>query len=363
MRFSTNILVIGAGPAGATAARVLSENGLDVILLEKNLSFIKPCGGGLSMSAFDEFGISRNLVQKEVLSIRLVSPTGERVEIDLRSSPLAVVNRGEFDRELRRRAEASGARIVEGEFVDISGRAQYAVEMSDGKERHEISAEHIIACDGINSRMRTAIGIKPARALFTISEKIAGPSPDHCEFWFGASHAPRSYSWIFPAAAGISVGTGSYDQKTIKPFFDCFKERTGIRTEGERRVYRIPVWSGDLYNKNKILFAGDSAGQVLPLTYEGIYYAMKAGDLAARAIIENRVGNYRKMWRSGFQKRFMLMNALRDYFLKDDASAGRLVALHRRPEIQAASLKLWIMKDNSKTSLASYIRLLGKLLR
>ena len=118
-----------------------------------------------------------------------------------------------------------------------------------------------------------------------------------------------------------------------------------------------------MYNKNKILFAGDSAGQVLPLTYEGIYYAMKAGDFAARAIIENRVDNYKKMWRSGFQKRFMLMSALRDHFLKDDASAGRLVAMHRRPEIQEASLKLWIMKDNSRTSLASYVRLFGKLLR
>jgi len=363
MRLSTNVLVVGAGPAGSTAARVLSENGLDVILLEKNLAFIKPCGGGLSISAFDEFGIPRDLIQKEVNGVRLVSPAGERVEIDLRSSPLAVVNRREFDRELRRQAGASGARIVEGEFLDVSGSAQYAVEMTDGRERHEITAEHIVAADGVNSRMRTAIGIRPSRALFTISERIAGPSPDYCEFWFGATHASRSYSWIFPAADGISIGTGSHDRNTIKTFFDRFKKRTGIRMEGEKKVYRIPVWSGDLYNKNKILFAGDSAGQVLPLTYEGIYYAMRAGDFAARAIIENRVDNYKKMWRSGFQKRFMLMNALRDHFLKDDASAERLVALHRRPEIQEASLKLWIMKDNSKTGLASYIRLLGKLLR
>jgi len=196
-----------------------------------------------------------------------------------------------------------------------------------------------------------------------MSEKIQGMSADCCEFWFGASHAPLSYSWVFPWNRGISVGTGSYEQGRLKSLFERFRERKGIQTEGEKSVYRIPVWTGDLYNKSKILFAGDSAGQVLPLTYEGIYYAMKSGEFAARAIIENKVDNYKKMWRSRFQKRFMLMGALRDYFLKDDNSAERLVALHGRPEIREASLRLWAMKDGGKSNLMSYIRFFGKLTR
>ncbi len=363
MRLSTNVLVIGAGPAGATAAKVLSINGRDVVLLERNLAFVKPCGGGLSINAFDEFGIPGNIIQKEVKVIRLISPAGQKVDISLKGSNLAIIGRSEFDRELRRQAQGCGAKLIEAEFVNVSRNKRYKVEAISGMDRHEITAEHIIAADGVNSRMRTALGIKPVRAFFTMSEKIPGMSADCCEFWFGASHAPLSYSWVFPWTQGISVGTGGYEQGRIKSLFERFRERKGIQTEGEKSVYRIPVWTGDLYNKSKILFAGDSAGQVLPLTYEGIYYAMKSGEFAARAIIEDKVDNYKKMWRSRFQKRFMLMNALRDYFLKDDNSAERLVALHGRPEIREASLRLWIMKDGGKSNLMSYIRFLGKLTR
>lgn len=363
MRLSTNVLVIGAGPAGATAAKVLSINGRDVVLLERNLAFVKPCGGGLSINAFEEFGIPGNIIQKEVKVIRLISPAGQKVDISLKGSNLAIIGRSEFDRELRRQAQGCGAKLIEAEFVHVSRNKRYKVEAISGMDRHEITAEHIIAADGVNSRMRTALGIKPVRAFFTMSEKIPGMSADCCEFWFGASHAPLSYSWVFPWTQGISVGTGGYEQGRIKSLFERFRERKGIQTEGEKSVYRIPVWTGDLYNKSKILFAGDSAGQVLPLTYEGIYYAMKSGEFAARAIIEDKVDNYKKMWRSRFQKRFMLMNALRDYFLKDDNSAERLVALHGRPEIREASLRLWIMKDGGKSNLMSYIRFLGKLTR
>ena len=128
MRLSTNVLVIGAGPAGATAAKVLSKNGRDVVLLEKNLAFVKPCGGGISINAFDEFGIPENIIQKKVRVIRLVSPAGEKVDIDLKGSSLAIVGRGEFDRELRRQAEVCGANIIEGEFASISRNKQYTVE-------------------------------------------------------------------------------------------------------------------------------------------------------------------------------------------------------------------------------------------
>jgi len=71
MRLSAKVLVVGGGPAGATAARFLANNGVDVILLERNLSFVKPCGGGVSISALYELGIPKTMIKKEVKSIRL----------------------------------------------------------------------------------------------------------------------------------------------------------------------------------------------------------------------------------------------------------------------------------------------------
>jgi geranylgeranyl reductase len=183
-----------------------------------------------------------------------------------------------------------------------------------------------------------------------------------CEFWFGASHAPGSYSWVFPAAEGISAGTGSSDPGKVLALYQVFRKKRGITLEGLKRVYKIPRWEGNLYNKNNIIFAGDSAGQVMPLNYEGIYYAMKAGALAARAIKEGKVITYKRMWKHSFQKKFSLMDKLVSYFLKDDASLEKLVALHRRPEVQEASMRLWLRKDSGKEGLQSYIKLFRKFL-
>ncbi len=361
MRLSAKVLVVGGGPAGATSAKFLAESGVDVILLERNLSFVKPCGGGVPLSAFEEFGIPKAVIKKEVKIIRMVSPMGERLDIELKDGILAIVERGEFDRALRNEAVENGTKVIEGEFIRILGYKPYRVEANIGEAKAEIVSEYIIAADGVNSKVRTALGIK-SPSFFTVSERIEGVKTDFCEFWFGSSHAPNFYSWVFPTADGVSAGTSSFKPVKVGILFERFMERRGITSEGQKRIYRIPIWKGNLYNKGKIIFAGDSAGQVLPLAYEGIYYAMKAGEFAAGAIIEEKVDNYKKMWKARFQKRFTLMDKLRNYFLKDDDSAERLVALHKRPEVQETSMKLWLRKDSSREGLKDYIRLFGKFL-
>jgi geranylgeranyl reductase len=363
MNLSAKVLVVGGGPAGAIAARSLAEWGIEVILLERNFSFAKPCGGGVPLSAFDELGIPKEMIKREVKRIRIVSPVGEKLDIELKGGILAIVERWEFDRALRSEAEEKGAQVIEGEFTGITiDRSEYRVEVNSKGVKKGIVAEYIIAADGVNSRVRAALGIKPSKSFFTLSEKIKGVNADFCEFWFGSSYAPGFYSWVFPAAEGISAGTGSSEPGKVLDLFKVFREKRGIIQEGFKRIYKIPMWKGDLYNKNNIIFAGDSAGQVMPLSYEGIYYAMKAGEFAARAIIQGKTADYKKMWKSRFQKRFTLMDKLRSYFLKNDVSVGKLVALHRRPEVQEASMRLWLKKDSSGEGLQSYVKLFSKFL-
>jgi flavin-dependent dehydrogenase len=315
------------------------------------------------LSAFEEFAIPKTPIKKEVHTLRVISPKGERVDIGLNDQALSIVDRRVFDETLRQKAEAEGARLLEGEFLRVLSGKTRTVEAVIGAEKVVIASEYIIAADGVNSRVRTSLGIKPPSSLLTISEIIPGPSMDRCEFWFGASHAPQAYSWIFPAADGLSIGTATFEPKKIKDLFQKFKTRTGLDSAGEKKVYRIPVWDGKLYNSQKILFVGDAAGQVLPLSYEGIYYAMKAGDLAAQALLKGKVGHYKKSWKGQFQKRFLMMKKLEHFFLKNDAWAEKLVALHKRPEVQEASLLLWLRKDRSKQSLLHYVKLFGKFLR
>lgn len=363
MKRNVKVLIVGGGPAGAIAAGVLAENGLECLLLEKNRAYAKPCGGGLTLRAFDEFAIPRTSIVKEVSTLRILSPRGERVDIGLKENGLSLVDRRLFDESLRQRAEGKGAQVVEGEFLRIVDNKKITAETLVNREKVAIYSEYLIAADGINSRVRASLGFRPSPALVTLSETIEGPDIESCEFWFGASHAPRAYSWVFPAAGGISVGTGSFEPEKIQEYFKSFKTRRGIVASGQKRVYRIPVWKGDLYNQNRILFAGDSAGQVLPLSYEGIYYAMKAGELAARSIVDDTVGHYKKRWKGQFQKRFLLMEKLEHFFLRSDANCEKLVALHKRPEVQEASLQLWLRKNRSQQSLLHYFKLFGKLLR
>ena len=362
MKLSAKVLIVGGGPAGSTAARLLAAQGTEVILLERNPAFVKPCGGGIAMNAFDELGLTQTIIKREVKTIRLISPQGNKLDISLRGSGLAIVERGEFDRTLRRESKVRGVQVLEGEFVRLTHGHFYRVEARAGETTHEIVSEYVIAADGVNSRVRTTLGIKTVRSFFTASAYVPGLQSEVCEFWFGASHAPYSYSWVFPAAEGSSIGTGTFEQGRINTLFERFEDRAGIRVNGGKRIYRIPVWSGDLYNIDNVLFTGDSAGQVMPLTYEGIYYAMKAGEFAAASILEGNVRNYKKRWRHRFEKRFMLMNKLRNYFLKDDTSAERLFALHRRNDICEASLRLWLGKDSSRKGLMDYMRFFRKFL-
>lgn len=363
MKLKTDVVVVGGGPAGSTSAKLLAQYGIEVILLERDPSFKKPCGGGIPFGAFKELNISESAVQKEIKHIRIVSPTGRSLDIQLGNKGIFIVERGKFDEVLRKEAERYGAHLIEGSFIsfDIEKKG-YRIRAKLKKEDTVIYSKYIIAADGVNSRVRAASGIKPNKSFFTVSEKINGIDTEFCEFWFGSSHAKGSYSWVFPAKDGVSAGTGSLEPKTVIKLFKVFKDKRGITVDGQIRIYKIPLWKGDLYNIDNIIFAGDSAGQVMPLTYEGIYYAMKSGEFAARAIIEGKTAIYKKMWQSVFQKRFYFMDKLRKFFYRNDNTTERLIAFHRLPEVQEASKRLWLMKDSGKESLQGYIKLFKRLI-
>ncbi len=364
MKVKTKVLVVGGGPSGTVTASVLAKNGIEVLLTEKKFSFMKPCGGGISPVAFEEFDIPNELIKKQIKKIIMVSPGNNTVEVDLGPKNLFIVERVKFNEFLRERAKAFGAEVFEGSFVSSEKRKNfYLSKIAKGNEEIEIQSEYIIAADGVNSKVRLSQGIKLQSVIYTFSEVIEGISTEKCEFWFSAEHAPNFYSWVFPAAEGIHIGTGSTEIKKIRPLLETFKQRRGlIGYNGIKRIYRIPVWEGDLYNKRNIIFTGDSAGQVMPLSYEGIYYAMKSGKLAAEAVIEGRAGMYKKTWESTLGKKFMLMKKLSSYFLKNDINAEKLVSIHRRSDVQEVAKTLWLLKDSKSKSISKYIRLLGKIL-
>lgn len=355
-QYYVQVLVIGGGPAGSLAARTLAQHGIDTILIERNLAFRKPCGGGIPSPAFDELSLPEETISKRVHRMRIVSPKGYILDIPLKGGFITIVDRQEFDSALRHEAERAGVKIMEGEFTGFkdTGR-KITSEVIIAGERVSIRSDYVIASDGVNSRSRISAGLGPIPSFITVSEKIDG-NTDFCEFWLGSDHAPRLYSWVFPSANGLSVGTGVIGEGNAKAIMKRFLQKRQLDNNNQIRGYKIPLWKGDTFNKGNILFAGDSAGQVMPLSFEGIYYAMKSGQLAAEAIINKRPGDYSRLWKDKFYKRFLLMRLLWEYFLKSDERAEKLVELLKRPELQEASMRLWLRKDLSQKSLTSYIK-------
>lgn len=367
----TRVLVVGGGPAGSVAARFLAREGVDTLLIERDFSFVKPCGGGIPSSAFDELDLPLSSRIRDVDTIKIVSPGGDSIPIKLKGATISIVGRGHFDSLLRREAEKAGARVLEASFRSVADNGKKAVVsvITAGGEEALVESDYLIAADGVNSRVRAELKMGLPHSLMTITEKMAGAETDCCEFWFGASHAPQLYSWVFPWGEGVSAGTGSFMPGDLKGLLERFLERRKLKKalsyapdQGQSvRGYRIPLWKGDIYTCGRILFAGDAAGQVLPLTFEGIYYAMRSAEMAATAIIEGDIRSYKKRWERSFGKRFALMRRLWEYFLRDDERAEKLVQFHKRPEVQDSSMRLWLRKDPGKGSLLSYIKLFRRL--
>jgi len=358
-------LVVGGGPAGSTAARLLAAHGMDTLLVERDFSFVKPCGGGIPSTVFPEVGIPEKPVRKHVHALRVVSPKGDTLNVKLDGGSIAIVERGDFDHVLRTEAERSGARLLEAEFSrfnDVGRTVTAQLALNQPPHLMTVQADYVIAADGVNSRVKTALNIRPSPSVLTVSEKIKDEESDACEFWFGSSHAPRCYSWVFPQKEGVSAGTGAFGHAEIKSLWQRFLVRRGLKSGGLLRGYRIPLWQGDLYHSGRILFVGDAAGQVMPFTCEGIYYAMKSGEFAAMAVLAGKAEDYKRLWEKRFQKRFSLMKKLWAYFLKGDRRAEKIVQVHKRPEVREMSLALWLRKDLSKESLLPYINIFRRFL-
>ncbi len=360
------VLVVGGGPAGAAAAVTLARNRTDVLLLERDFSFAKPCGGAIPAPGYRELGLSEDLVQRRVDEFRLVAPSGRHVDIPLQE-PVFIVERGRFDRYLRDEAAKAGAAVTEGEFVSLerSGTRCRAL-IRERDSEYVCEADYLIAADGVNSRVRAMAGKNAAGAdtLFAAREIVSGYDQERCEFRFSQSVSPGMYAWIFPAGAGAAIGTGGRDPRAVRAQLDRFKEQAGLAGRPDSlSMYRIPVWNGDLYQRDTVLFCGDAAGQVMPLSYEGIYYAMKSASCAAEAVIEGKPGSYRGRWKKEFGRIFVLASLLSGHFLKNDVNAERLVALHNRQDVQEIAQDLWLMKRHRGRHMSYYLKLIGAAVR
>ena len=368
----TSVLVVGGGPAGATAARFLADAGIDTIVAERDFSYIKPCGGGIPSGAIREFDLPEEIIRKKIDKIAIISPGNRRIEISLKGGHICITERGALDATLRSIASGKGAAVIEGEFCGYEryNGSYLSLVRKKNAEMLKIRSDYIIASDGITFSVGRKCGMQRPAFLYTISSHIQPFNSDTCEFWFGTAHASNFYSWVFPSDGTASVGTGSRNQMQLYPLLNKFLQRRFNFMIGDNqdkcsldrpRVFPIPAWRGKPEALGNILFLGDAAASVMPVTYEGIYYAMKSGQLAALAVSQGKANLYPKLWEDRFGRRFSVMNNFRDRFFRSDESIERWVSIHKSPAVQDIAMRLWLQKEPGSHRLVEYLKAFGSL--
>lgn len=344
----TDVLVIGAGPAGSTAARFAAEGGANVILMDKKSEIGSPkrCAEGVSKKGLAKVGVELNprWITKEIDGVRLTSPNGTDVwlteeEIELPEAGY-ILERKVFDKYMAMDAARAGATIK------IKTLATGLEKVDDGWVVHtesmgkmeDIKAKIIIAADGPEGHVARWAGMKPttkAKEMESgVQYEMVGVEFERegvIEFYFG-SCAPGGYVWIFPKGEDIAnVGLAVLSHKADKPAIDYLNEfiencpYTKNAQPVELNIGGDPVggMAKELYGDN-ILLCGDAAGQVNPLTGGGIISGMTggmyAGQVAAEAILEDNCSKkflkkYDKIARKDLKRDVDRYKSVQEYML------------------------------------------------
>ncbi|HUO60754.1 MAG TPA: NAD(P)/FAD-dependent oxidoreductase [Candidatus Acidoferrales bacterium] len=306
-----DVAIVGAGPSGSVAAINLARAGVRVLLLDKAVfPRVKPCGGGISTRTFKHFtylaDVFKTVPTRWITRVVFASPDGNQVEICDKNPYYAMVRRIEFDAALVAEARRLGAEFREGCCVqDLRYDANsVSLLLADGEE---VGARMVIAADGVNSRIALRSGLRgPWRpdqvALDTTEESpLSQISCDLDSIYvnFGAGTG-FGYYYVFPKAEHVNLGIGFlvefYRNNVQKHPHDLHGElveelnREGIvngssATENLKSAHIPMVGPVARLSRERTLLTGDAGGFVNGFSAEGIYYAMRSGELAARTAI------------------------------------------------------------------------------
>ena len=286
------IAIVGGGPAGALAGAVLATGGKKVILLDEKLAWEKPCGGGVTHKALEQYPFLRD-VQSEYRTVEdceLISPSGQRARFHLRN-PVAIFSRFALNEKLLERARRAGAELRKERVTRIAGKAgDWLLSTPQG----EFRASYVVLAAGARNSFRGQFS-KPISAgdlMVTAGYFIPGrASLMQVQFLKGIS----GYIWIFPRADHISTGIagkmGETSTAALRRTLERWLGDNGFNLEGAQFYSHIlPALRPETIaalevSGNGWALIGDSAGLVDPITGEGLYYALRSAELCAGALL------------------------------------------------------------------------------
>lgn len=378
-------VVVGGGPAGATAAHDLAGAGHRVLLLDR-AGRIKPCGGAVPPQLLRDFDVPESLLVNRVDTARIISPTGRHVDIPVGESFVGMVDRDVFDEWLRVRAVSAGAVRETGTFTrlerydDGTAVVVYTQGSSRGGAEARVRARMIVGADGALSAVaRQAVpGADRARHVFAYHEVIRSPEVQdegfgagRCDVYYRGQLSPDFYAWVFPHGDTTSVGTGSLKKGfALRDAVTALRAETGLDASETLRREGAPIPLRPLRrwdNGRDVVLAGDAAGVVAPASGEGIFYAMTGGRLAADAVhaalatgdARELAGARRSFLRAHGQV-FFALGIMQRFWYSTDGRRERFVAICRDRDVQQLTFQGYLYKKLVRARPMVHLRIFFK---
>jgi geranylgeranyl reductase family protein len=336
-------VVIGAGPAGSTAARHLARSGASVLMLDRAaFPREKPCGGGITFRADDANDLDFSPVtEREIYGVRVSAAMGSTFDRTSDRLLARMTQRHRLDAYLAEQAELAGAEFRDNIGVEKIELESRAARITIGADI--VEARVVIGADGVNGVTSNALGLTPSgehavafEANYPLDDGRLASTWDRM-IALDLGGTPGGYAWVFPKADHLNIGVGGW--KSIGPSLRGrlvrYVRYLGLdehRLTGHRG-YQLPLRrDGEPVVRGTAMLAGDAAALVDPLSGEGIWAAFVSGRLAAEEAQKYLAGDVYDL--TGYQR--ALEAVMHNEIL---ASRRLMIVLQQLPAFSVLMLK------------------------
>ncbi|HEX7391775.1 MAG TPA: NAD(P)/FAD-dependent oxidoreductase [Thermoplasmata archaeon] len=344
-----DVLVVGAGPAGSNAARLLAKDH-DVIIAEEHLTPGEPLQCAGLVTARGVPGFARDSIIGDVKGVRVHSPLGYAIELKARKSRAYVLDRQRFDRVMFHSAVDAGAKPLLGTSVREVHQTETGLLSglrSEGRG-DTVASRMVVGADGYKSVCRRAAHLpSPKHMLTGIQADLKGAEtdPEFVEMYLGRDVAPGFFAWAVPAGDITRVGLCTWDSEDVPAaYLKKVLERPEFRNA--RKVSsasgKIPIGPGKTAVRDRIMLVGDAACHAKPLSGGGVYTGLKGAELCAQVASANlrgepgaRTEDYDALWAEAFGKELSRAFRIRKVFINlSDKKMDKALRLFDTPDIR-----------------------------